>query len=929
MKNKTTNQILEWLHKQVSATAQLCLDSRQIEKGDVFFACPGISGDGRDFIANAIANGAAAVVREHSDQASDVGVPVLDIANLADVLGEVAHQWWGCPSEQMKVIAVTGTNGKTSSVQWIAAVLNNSEVPCGTIGTLGVTLPDGTNLGGKLTTPDVLTVHRSLAKLREAGANLVALEASSIGIVQGRLNGVHIAIAALTNLSHDHLDYHLTLENYSAAKARLFQWPGLESMVINADDAFGQTILATPAEARKISYSLQSRDADVFGDDVHIGGDGQVFNLITAHGTAQILTHLLGEHNVANLLLVSGVLQELGWPVAKIARLMATLGPVPGRLEIAKSLSIPNRAMPLPLTVVDYAHTPDALERALVALRAVAQVRGGKLVCVFGCGGDRDTAKRPLMGEIAGRLADRVIVTTDNPRSEQPEQIIAQIVKGIESEHEVIEDRAQAILQAVWGAEAADVVLIAGKGHEDYQEIAGERHVFDDRQWAAFALTWLKGVDLCTDSRQLQSQNLFVAVRGEQFDGHQYLAQVAEKGACAALVEYRQPDVNLPQFVVGDTRQALLRIAKVWRQRFAIPVIAVCGSNGKTTTKEMIASILRESLGAENFIATLGNLNNDLGVPLSVLRLRDTHQAAVFELGMNHPGEIAVLADVARPTIALVNNAQREHQEFMHTVQAVAEENGTVLSYLPANGIAVFPGDDAYTALWQDLAAGKHTLTFGFGDGLAVYAESIQVNPAHTRFQLHVQAEDVAIKLPVPGVHNLRNALAATACAVAAGAELSAVVAGLQAFKPVSGRMQPKSVIEGYQLIDDSYNANPDSVRAAIDVLAELEGRTVLVLGNMGEIGETRQAAHAEVGQYAKERGIQHLLVIGSDAMFAAEAYGEDAEHFEQMEDLQKQLIALMPAHVLVKGSRTARMERAVQALEQHFALTEGARNAS
>lgn len=296
---------------------------------------------------------------------------------------------------------------------------------------------------------------------------------------------------------------------------------------------------------------------------------------------------------------------------------------------------------------------------------------------------------------------------------------------------------------------------------------------------------------------------------------------------------------------------------------------------------------------------------------------------------MNHPGEIAVLADVVRPTIALVNNAQREHQEYMHTVQAVAEENASVFAYLAEQGVAVFPGDDTYTDLWREQAAGKKVCTFGFGPTVQVYAENIHVNPSHTRFQLHVRDDDISVKLPVPGVHNLRNALAATACAVAAGAELMDVVAGLQAFEPVSGRMQPKSVVEGFQLIDDSYNANPDSVRAAIDVLAELEGRTVLVLGNMGEIGETRQAAHAEVGQYAKERNIQHLLVIGSDAMYAAEAYGSAAEYFEDMEALQKRLIALMPAHVLVKGSRTARMERVVQALEQHFVLQEGAQNAS
>ncbi|MCQ9615886.1 bifunctional UDP-N-acetylmuramoyl-L-alanyl-D-glutamate--2,6-diaminopimelate ligase MurE/UDP-N-acetylmuramoyl-tripeptide--D-alanyl-D-alanine ligase MurF [Paenalcaligenes niemegkensis] len=922
--------VLQWLRENVESSAQLCLDSRQIEKGDVFFASPGMAGDGRSFIDSALERGAAAIVSEKSDSGAAVlSVPSLEVENLSGMLGEIAHEWWAKPSEELKVIAVTGTNGKTSCVQWIAAALNNSQVPCGTIGTLGVTLPDGTNLGGALTTPDVLSMHRNLALLRDAGANLVALEASSIGIAQGRLDGVHVEIAAFTNISHDHLDYHLTVQNYREAKARLFAFSCLRSAVINADDDFGQELLRNADVENKVSYSMKDSSAVLFADDLHTGADGQVFRLITAHGTAQILTRLLGDHNVSNLLLVSGVLHELGWPVAKIARLIATLGPVPGRLEIVESVSSLGKHVPAPLVVVDYAHTPDALERALEALAAVAQVRGGKLICVFGCGGDRDTAKRPLMGEIAGRLADEVIVTNDNPRSEDPDAIIQEILQGLKAAHQIEQDRAKAILQAVWFAEPADLVLVAGKGHETHQEVKGVRYVFDDREWASFALSWLRGPALCTDTRSLQRQDLFVAIKGDHFDGHEYLLQAAEKGACGAIVETPNLSLTLPQFVLGDTRQALLKIAAVWRQKFDIPVVAVCGSNGKTTTKEMIASIFRSHFGVGNTVATIGNLNNDLGVPLSVLRLRANHQAAVFELGMNHPGEIAVLARIASPTIALVNNAQREHQEFMHTVHAVAEENGAVLSALAADGVAIFPGDDAYTTVWEALSQGKQQLKFGFGSKLEVRAEQIHANPTHTPFQLHVLDQEAPVILMSPGVHNLRNALAASACSFAAGVELNGIVTGLQDFRPVEGRMQPKTLIDGFQLIDDSYNANPDSVRAAIDVLAQLKGPTVLVLGNMGEVGVNSQAVHAEMGNYAREQGIKHLLVLGADAAFAAQAYGSSAQSYENIDVLITGLIELAPAHILVKGSRSTRMDRVVRALEKHFMEEEGASNAS
>lgn len=927
----TAQDIISWLSRHVSSAAQLCLDTRQLSAGDVFFACPGLAGDGRDYIAQAVEEGAAAIVMqalEQSDSMPVADVPVLAVPALSGQLGVIAHLWYGRPSEAMSVVAVTGTNGKTSCVQWLAAALNSEGTPCGTIGTLGVTLPKGTNLGGVLTTPDVLSMHRSLAAMRAAGAQVVALEASSIGLDQGRLDQVRIAIAGFTNLTHDHLDYHGTLENYQRAKFALFAWPGLRGAVVNIDDPVGEALAATLPQATTLTYSVSGQAAAVVqAQDIHAGRYGLVFNLVTHDGAVQLLTRLVGEHNVANLLLVTGVLQQLGWDLSRIARVLAALHSVEGRLQLVEAMGA---AQGHAMVVVDYAHTPDALERALLALRDVARVRGGKLICVFGCGGSRDRSKRPVMGRIAFEQADEIVLTNDNPRLEDPLDIIEQIKSGMPTAPQVELDRALAILSCIWAADVHDVVLLAGKGHETYQEFQGQRVPFDDREWARFALSWQQGMSISTDTRSIAKGQLFVALKGESFDGHAYLATALEAGACAAVVEHKDADVALPQFVLGDTRQALIRISTVWRRQHELPVVAVTGSNGKTTTKEMVASIFRQSPGEEASLATRGNLNNDIGVPLTVLRLNRQHRAAVFELGMNHPGEISVLAGIAQPTVALVNNAQREHQEFMLTIEAVARENGSVIDMLPADGIAVFPGDDAYSDLWAGLAAGRKVLRFGFSSDFDVYADRIHAEPRHTVCHIHTPGGSAMLTLASPGVHNLRNALAAAACAVATGVSLENIVRGLEAFNPVSGRMQPHALAGGYQLIDDTYNANPDSVRAAIDVLAGLDGKRVLVLGDMGEVGANGNAMHAEVGAYAHERGIDVLLGFGTACVHAVQAFGADAQAFDSIEALNSQLLTEMPAHILVKGSRSTRMERVVRALEKEMINhEEGVRHAT
>lgn len=921
--------LIDKLGVTVKADAQLHMDSRALKAGDVFIACPGVVGDARAFVDDAIQAGAAAIVL-HVDRASEwqdrsAAVPIFGVENLMARVGEFADAWYDQPSAQLCVVAITGTNGKTSCVQWLAQALRSEGVAVGTIGTLGVTYPDGLSVTGQLTTPDVVSMHRTLAEMRARGAKVVALEASSIGLEQGRLNGVRIAHAAFTNLSRDHLDYHLTMQAYEAAKLRLFVHAGLQGVVLNVDDPVGVKVArSTEVLATTFSLSRQADSANLTARDLSTNARGAAFVLCERAECVEVQTQVLGAHNVANLVCVAGLLRQLGWSLSRVGAAFEKIEPVSGRLQ--RIYPIVSRTLS-PTVVVDYAHTPDALERVLRTLHIVAQSRSAKLWCVFGCGGNRDAGKRSLMGAVAQKLADRVVVTSDNPRDEAPQAIIADIIAGLASGtgNVLIEvDRAQAILHAVLGADPEDIVLLAGKGHEAYQEANGQRIAFEDGQWAQAGLMLRQECSVQTDSRKLEAGSVFLALRGENFDGHDYLGQVAAAGAVTAFVDQPDATVALPQIALGDTRAALLTLGRAWRKQFSIPVIAVTGSNGKTTTKEMIASILAAWVGEENRLATAGNLNNELGVPLTLLRLRAQHQVAVIELGMNHPGEIGVLGSVTMPTVALVNNAQREHQEFMVSVEAVALENAAVFDSLMPGGTKVFPADDAFTSLWAGLAGQHASSTFGLTAPARVWASDIESDVLGSSFVLHTPLGQAEIVLPVPGMHNVRNALAATACALASGASLAAVAQGLRGFRAANGRMQPHRLADGRVLIDDTYNANPDSVRAAIDVLASLPSPRVLVLGDMGEVGNNGPAMHTEVGAYARARGIDTLLTLGEATRDSALAFGREASHCDSPEQACELLGKMPIASLLVKGSRFMRMERVVRGYIERFGTTPG-----
>ena len=426
--------------------------------------------------------------------------------------------------------------------------------------------------------------------------------------------------------------------------------------------------------------------------------------------------------------------------------------------------------------------------------------------------------------------------------------------------------------------------------------------------------------DVSTDTRSIEPGALFIALRGDRFDGHDYLNIARERGAAAAMVAAdagtSEGDTGFPLLVVEDTRLGLGGLAKHWRGRFDIPVIAVTGSNGKTTVKEMTADIAREHFGEDAVLATAGNFNNDIGLPLTVLRMRRQHACAVIEVGMNHPGETAYLADIAQATIAVVNNAQREHQEFMKNVSEVAQEHAAIIEALDENGVAVFNADDEHAAVWRAAARECKTRDFGLKPSAAVHA-TYRATAQSSELVIETPEGHTAAHLQVPGEHNVRNALAATAAATAAGASLTSVARGLMNFRAVKGRLQLKTGKDGVRVIDDTYNANPDSVLAAIDVLARAASPRVLVLGDMGEVGDQGFGFHAEIGVYAKTQGIDRLFSLGALAAESARSFGSGAFHAADINELITSLMSALDAKstLLIKGSRFMRMERVVQAL--------------
>jgi len=925
-------------------------DSRAIEPGDVYVAIKGLRADGHDFAAQAIARGAVAVVCER--ELAGITAPQVIVDDSTRALGILTGKSFGDPAKAMTLIAVTGTNGKTTTTYLVESILAAAGHKPGVIGTVELRWA-GQAVPASYTTPTPHMLHEALAKMRDAGCTHVVMEVTSIALAAQRVAGIVFDVAAFSNLTQDHLDFHGSMAGYRDAKRLLFTQHLRGTAVVNVDDPEGDGMAAgAPKTLRVTATEGTAGDLRVVAQDSTVRGI--TARIATPRGELSIEAKpLIGHYNVENLALSVGIAEALGIPHEAITRGIAQIQGVPGRVQ-----RVPNDA---DLDIfVDYAHTPDALTNVLSALRPLTKRR---LLCVFGCGGDRDPTKRPKMGAAVAELADLAFVTSDNPRTEDPRAIIDQILPGIPKPFFVDVDRRVAIRAAICEATPGDVVVIAGKGHEDYQIIGTTKHHFDDREEAAAAILerfrrsvaaleddiedgeWgiLLGLHgdpetrvsrLVIDSRIVAPGDLYVAIVGEKHDGHDFCGQAIHAGAAAVMVCGREDKgkvVAVPRathagaaatIIVDDTRLAYGSIAHAHRKRWSGRLVAITGSAGKTTTKDLTRAALSAAgptHGAE------GSLNNETGVPTTLLALRPYHAYGVVEMGMRGPGQIEYLTKLAEPDVAVVVNAGTAHIELLGSTDAIAQAKAEIWMGLRDNGTIVRPVDDLRLDRWaREHRPNARHVTFGAapeaGGEAGADVSLVAYTPldAGGKCVLDVFGIRRELEIQLVGKHAALDACAALAAAHAAGASIDQALAGLARAKPPAMRGEVAKV-GGRMVIVDCYNANPASMAAAMRALAERgKGKTAIaVVGDMLELGAHAPAAHAEVGRLAKELGLG-IIALGDQAARVVDAHGDGTRADDPADAAKRVLDRTQPGDwILLKASRGMRLERVLDAMRE------------
>ena len=922
-------------------------DSRQVEPGDVFVAVRGIRSDGHAFVQTAIDRGAVAVVVERELEAAKARLhaggtkpAIVIVPSGARALGELIGRTLGNPARAMTLIGITGTNGKTTTTYLVEAILAAAGKKPGVIGTVSYRWA-GQSHDAPYTTPTPKVLHETLAAMQQAGCTHVVMEVSSAALSMERLAGIELAVGAFSNLTQDHLDVHGSMDAYRDAKKRLFADHLHHGVaVVNLDDPEGAGMAAAAPSSIGVSLAPASTaEISLVNEASTVRGIRATF--ATPRGVLAIEAKpLIGRYNVANLALAIGIGEALDLPQDAIARGINELRGVPGRVERvvnAAELDI----------FVDYAHTPDALRNVLSALRPLTKRR---LICVFGCGGDRDPTKRPKMGAAVAELADLAVVTSDNPRTEDPRAILDMILPAVPKPFFVDVDRRVAIRAAITEATPGDVIVIAGKGHEDYQILGTTKHHFDDREEAAAAVLerehrLLAGVTrdaggelvgdpnakidrITIDSRQVVPGSLYVAIRGEKFDGHRFCPDAIRAGAVAVMVdrEGRQwapalvpdmaPDLRASAIVVDDTRISLGKISRAHRRAWAKQIVAITGSAGKTTTKELTRAALAM---AGPTLAAEGSLNNETGVPLTLLGLRLFHQYGVIEMGMRGKGQIEYLTRLAEPDVAVVVNAGTAHLELLGTTEAIAAAKAEIWIGLRPGGTIVRPADDPRleTLAREHQPRARH-VTFGEGDA-DVRLAGYEPTDAGGIVQLDAFGDRHELRLQLVGKHAAIDACAALAAAHAAGASVAQALVGLARARPAAMRGEIVEV-GGRKVIVDCYNANPASMAAAMRTLAERAhgGVAIAVVGDMLELGDHARDAHREVGVLARELGIS-VIAIGEYAQIVAGAAGKGAEVVLTPDEAAERALARSESGgwILLKASRGMRLERVLDEMQE------------
>jgi murE/murF fusion protein len=989
---ENTGSVLEWDKVEITAISSRAQD---IEPGGLFLAVKGYAADGHNYINQAIANGAVAVIAQTRPDKNNTGNIIL-VEDTRKASAVIAANFYNRPSRDLILVGITGTNGKTTTAWILESIFLSCGYVTGVIGTVNIRYK-GTTFDNPITTPDAIQLQKTLYNMKQSGVTHVIMEVSSHGLDQHRVDGCEFDAGIYTNLTQDHLDYHSTMEAYFRCKQRFFtDFLGPKSRtkkapaVINIDNDRGKSLAKSLAYTKFLASHTQAADtqaATIRASNITDDINGLSGTISLAGEPFLLKTALTGTFNLENILCAAGAALAIGIDRDKIQQGIESLTCVPGRLEKIENQL--NRYL-----FVDYAHTPDALESILSTL---AQRAPARLITVFGCGGDRDKTKRPLMGKIACQYADVAIVTSDNPRHESPEAIVNDIIAGIQTDgiceltretlvtdfakkgyvKEV--DRKKALELAVMISNPSDIIVAAGKGHETYQITNSGTIHFDDTEELIRAcekfetrfapIEWNKKdlvqalaqepvIDtigesgeskesfifsrINTDSRTITATEVFLALKGESFDGHNFIPGllekgiqgfVAQKGYLATLAPSLVAQIKKKKilfFEAKDTLTALGLFARYQRLRSNVKLIAITGSNGKTTTRKITEKIFKTRF---HTLATKGNFNNEIGMPLTLLNLSYAHEWAVIEMGMNHPGEISRLSQIACPDIAIVTNTAGAHLEGLKTADNVARAKGEIFEHVRKDGHAILFADDKRRKILETCARENKNigeiLFFGTDPKAEIipdsWAENIEIIGKTNHFTITDKKERVRYAIGSPAPFMVTNALAAITAARVAKISRQGIKTGLDTFTPVPGRMKMDQLSNGINLIDDTYNANPASMTQALKTLGLMAKgkRSFAILGDMLELGPDSDQLHWKIGHLAAGTNLSRLYLFGEQVAHLLAGALENGLSKDNIFWGTKQEIGRLVLQqaqkgdwILLKGSRGMAMETIISDME-------------